>query len=98
LADHTAGESLLILSPDASLYYLISGWKNPTPFDFPLESAFGTSGVKEVITALEQQRIRAVCMQKIAWPLAPVELERYVESTLRRDGKAGSCYLYRVRE
>ena len=98
LAAHTAGESLLMLSPDASLYYLISGWKNPTPFDFPLESAFGTSGVTEVMSALEQRRIRAVCMQKIAWPLAPVELERYVESTLRRDGNAGSCNLYRVRE
>jgi hypothetical protein len=98
LADHTAGESLFILSPDASLYYLISGRKNPTPFDFPLKSAFGTSGVKEVMMALEQRRIRAVCMQKIAWPLAPVELESYVESTLRMDGRAGSCNLYRVRE
>jgi hypothetical protein len=98
LAEHTMGESLMILSPDASLYYLVSGRKNPTPFDFPLESTFGTKGVKEVMTALEQRRIHAVCMQKIAWVLAPVELESYVESTLQRDGQAGSCQLYRVRE
>jgi hypothetical protein len=96
LIDQTAGEPTLILSPDASLYYLLSGLKNPTPFDFPLLTAFGTSGVSEVKTALAERRIRRVCVTKIDWPLAPVELEKYVESRLQLGTKAGSCSLYRV--
>jgi hypothetical protein len=96
LTHHTAGEPTMILTADASLYYLAAGVNNPTPFDYPLLTAFGTSGMHEVMTALGGRRIRAVCMKKLDWPLAPVELEKYVESTLRLEEKAGPCDLYRV--
>jgi hypothetical protein len=98
LTQHTGGEPTLLLAPDASLYYLVSGLKNPTPFDYPLLTTFGRRGMNEVMMALDEGRIRAVCLKKLDWVLAPVELERYVASTLHWVGSAGPCDLYRVPE
>lgn len=92
-----AGEPVLLLLGVAGFYYLATELKNPTPFDYPLATAFGTHGEADTIAALAQKRIRAVCLQRQAGQLAPVRLERYVIENLQREEDLGECTLYRVR-
>ena len=55
-----AGEPLFLLMPDAGLYYLVSGLTNPTPFDYPLATAFGRTGEADLATAIEAGRVTRV--------------------------------------
>ncbi|MBI4758740.1 MAG: hypothetical protein HY783_07040 [Chloroflexi bacterium] len=94
----TNGEQLFILSPSAGLYYLVTGLKNPTPFDYPLVTAFGQSGQAEVIAAIKQQRIRSVCLTPLGSDhLKPALLESYVQDNMERSHDIGFCTLYRNR-
>jgi hypothetical protein len=97
LVEAAAGEPLFILQPAASFSYLVTGLKNPTPFDYPLVTAFGTKGEEEVMAAIASRRLRRVCWQRVNGPLAPARLERYVEENLEQEKQLGWCAIYRVR-
>ncbi len=55
-------QSLFILSHDAGFLYLAGGLTNPTPYDYPVASAFGSHGEQDVITAISEGRIREVLL------------------------------------
>jgi hypothetical protein len=89
---------LFLLTPDASLHYLVSGVKNPTPFDYPLISAFGLSGEADLVRAIDQGRLREVCMAPVNGPLAPARLQQAVVDHLSATADLGPCVLYTFRE
>ncbi len=98
LTESTGGESVFILDNSGPIYYLVTGIKNPTPYDDPQAHAFGVNGQAEVIAAIEQGRISYVCMNPLgADDLAPALLEDYVPRHMERIRDLGFCTLYRNR-
>ncbi|MBC7261057.1 MAG: hypothetical protein H5T63_03505, partial [Chloroflexi bacterium] len=96
LKQYTDGEPTFILNPSAAFYYLLTGIKNPTPYDFPFAGAFGLNGEAEVIEAIQQGRIRYVCITPLAFgELTPIQLERYVLEHMEPTHDVGFCTLYR---
>jgi hypothetical protein len=96
LRDSVEGEDAFILSLPAAFYYHVTGLQNPTPFDFPLSTAFGLHGQEEVIQALEQGQVCWVCLSPLGThPFAPVRLERYVLANLELVRETGWCTVYR---
>ena len=91
----TPGNSLLLLLPDAATYYLASGVKNPTPYDFPLASVFGRNGQQTVRNQIASGAIPKVCVAD-AFPagLAPEVVRRHVQSTMDAGESLGSCRMY----
>lgn len=96
LVRESAGAKILLLIPNASLYYLASGLKNPSRYDFPMAATLGAEGEEEVIRALTERRIQAVCLQKNHGPIALRTIEQYVETRLQRGADLGFCTMYRV--
>jgi hypothetical protein len=99
LAEHAPDGQILLIFPDAGLSYLISGLKNPTPFDYPLVSAFGLTGEESVIRQLAAGQIRTVCMRSLMntglESLRPARLEDYVRSQMQPIEDLGLCTVYR---
>ena len=85
---------VFLLHPLAGFYYLLADLHNPTPFDFPLATAFGRQGQQQVISALENGEIRAVCWEAWDWNLRPALLEEYVASRFEPVRRVGPCTLY----
>jgi hypothetical protein len=91
-----AREKPLLLTEMAGFFYLISGYRNPTAYDYPVVPAFGRRGEAEIIEKITRGEITAVCMPPLAGRPAQTErLEQYVESSLRRGENLGLCTLYR---
>jgi len=96
LRDSVQGEDTFILSLPAAFYYHVTGLQNPTPFDFPLSTAFGLHGQEEVIQALEHGQVCWVCVSPLGThPFAPLRLERYVLASLEPVRQTGWCTVYR---
>jgi len=91
-------ERAFILSPYAGFYYLVSGLKNPTSFDYPLATAFGRSGESEVIAAISRREIDTVFLgPQLNYPsLHPVLLARYIQGHMERDRDLGGFTIYRL--
>lgn len=93
-----ADDELFLLIPEAGFYYLITGFKNPTPFDYPLVTAFGLTGEKQTAAAISAGRIHSVCMRYPvpSWMgrLQPQLLEDYVlrEMKPKQDVGIGTVY------
>lgn len=93
-----AAEPVFLLTPYAGFSYLVAGVDNLTPFDYPLVTAFGRSGVQEVRRALEDGRITTVCLTRRSWSrLRPAALEEYVMEHFRRGEILQWCRIYRAR-
>jgi 4-amino-4-deoxy-L-arabinose transferase-like glycosyltransferase len=89
------GEEVFILTPPAAFYYHITGLRNPTPFDFPLSTAFGLHGQKEVIELLEKGQICQVCISPLGThDFAPALLEAYVLDHLEPMDILAWCEMY----
>jgi hypothetical protein len=97
LRESVTGEHLFFLTRNAGFYYLVTGFRNPTPFDYPLATAFGLKGQAEVIEAISRQQICAVCLNsRELSPLPPFPLEEYVHNHMRAGPTVGFCTLYSV--
>jgi hypothetical protein len=95
LRDSVQGEDTFILSLPAAFYYHVTGLRNPTPFDFPLSTAFGLHGQEEVIRLLEQGQVCWVCVSPLGThPFAPVTLEGYALAHLEPVCETGWCAVY----
>jgi hypothetical protein len=91
-----SGPSFLLF-PEAGFYYLITGLKNPTAFDYPLVTGFGLNGEEKTAAAIAQGKIRSVCLRPFDgfWSsLKPALLQDYVEKHLRPGKDIGLCTLY----
>jgi hypothetical protein len=93
------GQGTFLLASEAGLFYLASGLRNPTPFDYPLVTAFGRHGEARVVAAIRSGAIRGVCVDSkvLARPLRPPLLAALVERELVPAGDGGFCALYRPR-
>jgi hypothetical protein len=92
-----AGQEVFFASPRASLLYLLSGARNPTPFDWPGLTSMGVHGEAQTIERIRAGEIVAACLEPAAWELAPLSLERAIEEELQRADDLGGCVLYRRR-
>ncbi len=98
LKQYTGGQPTFISGASAAFYYLLTGMKNPTPYDFPLAGAFGRNGQAEIIEDIRRGHIQYVCMSPLGDDeLAPVQLERYVLERMEPVCDVGFCTLYRSR-
>lgn len=96
LAEEAGGEQVFFLGPYAGFYYLVSGSKNPTRFDFPSVTGFGRDGEADVAAAISRGQIRIVCLEPVGTsPLWPVRLVGYVQEHMERGRDLSFCTLYR---
>jgi hypothetical protein len=97
----TRDGKFFILSPRAGLYYLTSGLRNPTPFDYPLRTAFGRRGESEVIERISRGEIQSICTDLDTAPALygqrPALIESYMRREMERVGVLVDCVLYRAR-
>jgi hypothetical protein len=92
------GGRVFLLRPDAGLWYLAADLRNPTPYDYPFASVFGARGQAETVAAIERGDIEWVCWPDvIRGPLAPVELQDFIASSMEPAADAGSGTIYRLR-
>lgn len=94
---NAGGDEVFLLSSKAGFYYLASGLRNPTPFDYPLVTAFGRQGEAEVVAAIRAGRISRVCVdpQVLRSPMRPPLLGAFVESEMTLTSDEGFCAMYR---
>lgn len=101
----TNGQPTFYLLPEAGLYYLLTGTSNPTPYDFPLRTAFGTDGVGRVEEQIGRGEIAYVCIHP-TWglegplpgpfpELQPIELAAFVRERMVHVRALALCDLYR---
>jgi len=73
------GGTVFLLRPDAAVWYVATGLRNPTPYDYPLASPFGPDGQQVLASNLASGRVRYCCWApSLAGALAPTYLEEYV--------------------
>jgi hypothetical protein len=88
-------KKVFFLTPQAGFFYLTTGLKNLTPFDFPLATAFGLHGQSKVISAIESGKINLVFMEKKSGGIScPITLENYVETRMKFIGNIRTLSVY----
>ena len=94
-----ASSSLFFLGSEAGFFYLVTGIKNPTPFDNPLATAFGLQGEQTVIAAIARGQIHYVCLNRhdVHPELMPHRLVDFVQTSMEPVRDMGECVLYRSR-
>jgi hypothetical protein len=98
LLEATGKWPTLLISAEAPLLYLISGLKNPTPFDYPMRAAFGSTGEDEVVAALSRGQIHQVCLgMSVTDSWAPHRLVEFVLTQMKTGPTLGVCVLYQRR-
>ena len=94
------GEQPFLISPRAGLFYLVSGTKNPTPFDYPLVTAFGRNGEADVISGIARGSLSSIWVdpQISAMPgLRPIQLLVYLGTHMKPGEKMGIFIPYGFR-
>ncbi|HEV2760565.1 MAG TPA: hypothetical protein VGV86_13450 [Acidimicrobiales bacterium] len=88
---------VLILRPEAGLYYLVGGMRNPTPYDYPDAFEFGATGVTELRTALADQTVRFTCIGR-DYPrqLEPEQVIATVQARAWLIARLPGCDLWRT--
>jgi hypothetical protein len=86
---------VMVVSNDAGLRYVLAGVANPTPFDFPLATAFGHDGEDAVARSIAVGTIKAVCLDlRMDRALRPERLAEAVRRHLRPRQRIGECRLF----
>jgi len=90
------GESPFLLSPRAGFFYLASGARNPTPYDFPLTTALGRLGEAQLIDDIGRGRLKGVWLDKqlLTGPLRPVKLVGHIRANLAAGERHGPFIEY----
>ncbi|MCX6026987.1 MAG: hypothetical protein NTY23_12150, partial [Chloroflexi bacterium] len=95
LRDESDPAHTFLLAHSAGMWYVLSGVHNPTPFDYPLVTAFGFDGQAAVRLAIVEGEITTGCMEPpTGYYLAARVLEEYVEQAMRPGEDIGACRLY----
>ena len=93
-----SGGSAFLLTPEAAGYYLISGVRNPTRYDYPLSTAFGRDGEADVAGAIVRGELPYVCLGiDPTLVLSPARLVQAVQQHMIASDPLGPCVLYRAR-
>jgi hypothetical protein len=98
LRSASAGQPLFVLNNNAGFYYLAADLDNPTPFDYPLVTAFGQHGQAELKSAITEGQLKSICMTKSRrYRLAPYELEKFVAANMEPAQYVRPCVIYQTR-
>lgn len=94
-------EPVYLLGPNASLYYLTTGRRNPTPYDWGLSTCFGLDGENAVKAALARGEFRWVAVEAFPWDSAAYrqlrpDLIDHVVATLRHRVRCGAWVLFQA--
>jgi hypothetical protein len=88
-------EPLFFLTPAASSLYLVTDRPNPTPYDYPLLTAFGSDGQEQVIEQIQNGEFSWICFVTLRdHPLRPKLLEEFVKQNMLLVQKTQRCTLY----
>jgi hypothetical protein len=97
LRDHAADGELFMVGPNAGFYYLLSGLRNPTPFDYPFATTFGTAGEERTARAIREGAIKAACIDpSTPARFRPVAVETAIRQSMKPERAAGSCHAFRL--
>jgi hypothetical protein len=98
------GGRVFIIRADAAYYYLAGNLRNPTPYDFPVLSDFGSAGERGVIRLVEQHRIPYACVRRHDDPppvdspdFRPLALNHAVRHDMRLVAHLNICDVYAAR-
>jgi hypothetical protein len=93
------GESIFFVTERAGFLYLVTGARNPTPYDVPATSNVGPREVAAVVADVRAGVITSACFGSRAYrenpSLRPFALERVLRRELRPVVDVGLCVLYR---
>ncbi|MEO0130718.1 MAG: hypothetical protein ABIK76_03400, partial [candidate division WOR-3 bacterium] len=89
--------TIFLLTPHAGFYYVLTDINNLTPFDFPLATSFGLNGEGEVIKAIKERSIEAVCWKAWQWRLSPTKIEAFIKQDLTPVSDLKACTLYKLK-
>lgn len=89
---------VLYVEYDAAFRYLVTGARNPTPWDVPAASNIGVEEIRRIRDDVSSGRYR-ICLAGAggygeAPSLRPEALEAVVRRTMRRQRDLGTCTLY----
>ena len=103
-AEQQGAKGIFLLHPNAPTLYLAAGVPNPTPYDYPLNSAFGPHGQEEMIHRLRTGEISLVCLPDQPWAtdyfwnvFLPTQLVHYVRTEMVPGPDRSVCQIYRPR-
>jgi hypothetical protein len=97
LRDNAAGGELFIVGPKAGFYYVLTGLRNPTPYDYPFATTFGKAGEERTARAIREGRIKAACIDpSTPAKFRPIIVETAIRQTMKPERAAGSCYAFRL--
>jgi len=88
-------ERTFLLCQQAGFFYLLTGLRNPTRFDYPLVSAFGRTGLRDLEAELRTGGGPDVAILQVGRDMWPDSLEATVRSHLHPAGRAGPWELFR---
>jgi 4-amino-4-deoxy-L-arabinose transferase-like glycosyltransferase len=87
---------LFLATPEAGFYSLLSGVPNPTPYDYPLATAFGRTGQAELVAQIRRGELDAVCLGiRRAGDLTPWRIVHTVRTTMEPGERTPACRVYR---
>lgn len=90
---------LFLATREAGFYYLLADVRNPTPFDFPLATAFGRTGQDELVADIKRGELATVCLGITrAGDLTPFRLVYAVKTTMEPSERTPACRFYRRAE
>jgi hypothetical protein len=87
---------VFLLFGRAAVFYLLTGTRNPTPFDYPLVTTFGVTGIHDVENRIADGTLRNVCVaEDYLAPMNATELIQYVQENMTFAENFGDCRMYR---
>jgi hypothetical protein len=99
VASELAGGVALVLGVDAPLASLVSGVHNPTAYDYPLASAFGPLGQRDVASRLADGRVQFVIeVDPMPTAMAPQEVDDAVAAHTDLVWQGRAVRLHRARQ
>ncbi len=84
-----------IVSSRSGFWYLVTGVRNPTMWDWPGVTSMGKRGQDEAIARIVRGEIAHVCLDTREWGLNPRRLEQAVVAHMERVRNLGPCVFYR---
>lgn len=96
LVGKVRGQPVFILSEGASAWYLASGLRNPTPYDFPVVPAFGRYGESHIQSQIEKGEIPWVAIRQDHGPRnsPATKIEDWIRRNMTPQGRAGEFELF----
>ena len=86
------GNNFFFLSTHAGFYYLLFDLHNPTPFDYPIHTAYGLSGEQKVVEMIKNSHINTVIQDHPHWSnwwtvkkRRPFQLEKTIAETMTEE-------------